>query len=268
MPELPDIAGFRRLVGRNLHRIERLEVIDPAVVRNVEPAELEEAVRRKLVRRVERRRKWLVVHLGSHTSPRASQRRDSADAAIVMHFGMTGSLVLTHDALDRYDRLALIGDAELRLRDRRRLSRAWLAIDASELHRVIPAQGPDAARLTEAQLIDALRDRRGEIKAALIDQEVIAGLGNMLSDEILWRAGLHPRRSVSSLDADDIARLHEAVRDVVARSARRGRIPRTSRWLASQRAATAPSCPRCDRPLQRSVAAGRTALWCPQCQAR
>jgi formamidopyrimidine-DNA glycosylase len=255
VPELPDVAGFGRLVARQLHRIERVEVIDPAVVRNDEPGRFERLLRGTLVRNVARRGKWLVVDVG--------------DAAVVIHFGMTGALVVADaaDARDRFDRLVLADRAELRLRDRRRLGRVWLAPDASAVDRIIPPQGPDAARITGPQFCASLRARRGGIKAALIDQEVVAGLGNMLSDEVLWRAGLHPGRSVSSLGASDVARLHDAIRDVVARSARAGHIPRTSRWLASQRALPAPSCPRCHAPLDRSAVAGRTALWCPRCQA-
>jgi formamidopyrimidine-DNA glycosylase len=255
VPELPDVAGFGRLVGRHLRRVRRVEVIDPAVVRNVEPARLEAVLCGKAVRRVERRGKLLVV--------------DVADAALVVHFGMTGALVLADaDAVrDRADRLVLADRAELRLRDERRLGRIWLATDEAELDRIIQPQGPDAARLTEPQLSAALHDRRGGVKAALMDQHVIAGLGNMLSDEILWRAGLRPRQRVSSLSSADVARLHAAIRDVVARSARAGHIPRTAGWLASQRASPDPSCPRCHGQLERSSVAGRTALWCPHCQA-
>jgi formamidopyrimidine-DNA glycosylase len=149
VPELPDVAGFGRLVARHLHRIERIEVIDPVVLRNVEPARSQAVLRGKPVRRVARRGKWLVV--------------DVADAALVMHFGMTGALVVTDvaDAPDRYERLVPADRADIRLRDTRRLGRAWLAHDVSEVDRIVQPQGPDAARLTEPQLTAALVERRG-----------------------------------------------------------------------------------------------------------
>jgi formamidopyrimidine-DNA glycosylase len=250
------VAGFRRLAARHLHHLDGIEVVDGSVVRNAWPEDLDVALRDQDVRRVARRGKWLVVH--------------AERASLLAHFGMTGSLVLAGpDApLDRYHRAVLHGDADLRVRDVRRLAGLWLATDDAGIDEIIGPQGPDAARLTTGRLAAALRGRRGSIKAALMDQRIVAGLGNMLSDEVLWVARLHPGRDIATIVPREVACLHAAVRGVVARSARAGAIPRTPAWLASQRSVAEPTCPRCHGPLERSRIGGRTSLWCPHCQPR
>ena len=254
MPELPDAAGYRRLLTRSLHRIEHVELIDPEVLRNADRDALDAAVRHQDVRAVERRGKWLVVQVEL--------------AALVIHLGMTGALVLAapHEALDRSDRAALHGDADIRLRDRRRLGGIWLAADPNEIGDITGPLGPDAARITPNQLRAGVGHRRTALKVALTDQATIAGLGNTLSDEVLWVARLHPQTRADALSPEELTRLHAALRHVVRRAARAGAIPRTPSWLTSQRSVPTPICPRCHGPLQRSQVAGRAALWCPWCQ--
>lgn len=254
MPELPDAAGYRRLLARSLHRIDHVELLDPTVLRNANSGALDAAAGHRDVRSVERRGKWLVVRLDP--------------SALVIHLGMTGSLVLCapHEALDRFDRAAFHGDAHIYLRDRRRLGGIWLAADADEIARITGPLGPDAARITMSQLRAAVRHRRTALKTALTDQTTIAGLGNTLSDEVMWVARLHPQTRADALSPDQLAGLHDSLRDVVRRAARAGAIPRTPRWLTSQRGTPTPICPRCHGPLRRSQISGRTALWCPSCQ--
>jgi formamidopyrimidine-DNA glycosylase len=254
MPELPDAAGYRRLLSRSLHRVEHVELFDPQVLRNVDPDALDAAVDHQDVRAVERRGKWLVVRLDP--------------AAIVIHLGMTGSLILAapHAPLDRSDRAALHGDVDIRLRDRRRLGGIWLAAGPDDVADITGPLGPDAARITLDQLRAGLARRRTALKTALTDQTAIAGLGNTLSDEILWAARLHPQTPANALSLEQLTLLHTAMRDVVRRAARAGAIPRTRGWLTSQRGLPTPICPRCHATLQRSHVSGRTALWCPRCQ--
>jgi formamidopyrimidine-DNA glycosylase len=254
MPELADVAGFRRLVARHLHHLDGIELVDATITRNATPAAVHRLTADRDVDAVERRGKWLVIHLD--------------DAALVLHFGMTGALVLADGAALEGDvRAVLCGDAELRLRDRRKLGGLWVATDHDAVADIIGPQGPDAARLSTAELRAALHGRRGAIKPVLMDQSVIAGLGNTLSDEVLWAAGIDPRRLVPSLGGRDVARLHAAIRDRVRRAARAGAIPRSSGWLASQRSASSPTCPRCGHALRHAPIGGRTAWWCPHCQA-
>ena len=255
MPELPDAAGYRRLLARSLHRLDDVELVDPEVLRNTDRAALVDAVSHQHVHGVERRGKWLVVRVER--------------AGVVIHLGMTGSLVLAgpQEAIAPDDRAVLHGDAEVRLRDRRRLGGIWLAADAADVAAITGPLGPDAAAITVAQLAAALGRRRTALKSALTDQSAIAGLGNTLSDEVLWCARLHPETPADSLSPGQLASLHAALRDRVRRASRAGAIPRTPSWLTSQRSSSTPTCPRCHHGLERSRVTGRTALWCPSCQA-
>jgi formamidopyrimidine-DNA glycosylase len=157
MPELPDVAGYRRMIARSLHRLERVELPDPEVLRNADRDTLDAAVGRQDVRAVERHGKWLVLRLER--------------AALVIHLGMTGSLGLVEpgETLRRDDRAVLRGDTDITLRDRRRLGGIWLATGAGDVAHITGPLGPDAARITVAQLRAALGQRRTALKTALID---------------------------------------------------------------------------------------------------
>jgi formamidopyrimidine-DNA glycosylase len=148
----------------------------------------------------------------------------------------------------------------------RKLGGVWLARDEPELRAITGRLGPDAAQIDREAFDELLADRRGAIKPALMNQKLFAGVGNELSDEILWHARLHPRRPVSSLEAAERTRLFEALRKVVAESSRRGRIPREPGWLTASRGHRDASCPRCRARVRRETVGGRTAYWCPRCQ--
>ena len=138
--------------------------------------------------------------------------------------------------------------------------------DAAEAAGIIGLQGPDASAVSLTELATRLAGRRGAIKPLLMDQRVVAGLGNMLSDEILWSARIDPARRASTLSAGDVRRLGNSARDVTRRAVKAGRIPRTRSWLSSQRNHPDPVCPRCQGPIERRTISGRTSLWCPDCQ--
>jgi formamidopyrimidine-DNA glycosylase len=160
----------------------------------------------------------------------------------------------------------VFGGEEARYRDVRKLGGLWIARDAAELADIVGVQGPDAAAVSLAELETHLAGRRGAIKPLLMDQRVIAGLGNMLSDEILWNARIDPARRATTLSAADVRRLRNSVCDVTRRAVKAGRIPRTRSWLSSQRGDPDPVCPRCQGPIERRTISGRTSLWCPDCQ--
>jgi formamidopyrimidine-DNA glycosylase len=113
---------------------------------------------------------------------------------------------------------------------------------------------------------DLLRGRRGGVKAALMDQRLVAGIGNLLSDEIVWRARIDPRTRVGALGEAQIANLHQAMREAVSESSRYGRVPHGRRWLTRVRDDRDAACPRCGTGLCKGTVAGRTACWCPRCQ--
>jgi formamidopyrimidine-DNA glycosylase len=128
--------------------------------------------------------------------------------------------------------------------------------------------GPEALGLEKEELTELLGSRRGAIKAALMDQKLIAGLGNLLCDEILWRARINPRQPVSTLGPSRVARIHRCTQAVLRESIPHARVPPDPAWLTGARSQGDPRCPRCSTRLSRATIAGRTTVWCPQCQRR
>jgi formamidopyrimidine-DNA glycosylase len=269
MPELPDVEGARRLVERAAlgARVTTVVCPDPSALRNVALRRFRAAIVGATVRSAARWGKWLTI--------------GTDGASVVVHLGMTGSLHWqaadgeieggetkegeTEDG--RFCRLALVTErGALRFLDRRKLGGVWLAADDDELGQVLDDLGPDALGLPCDDLLAILSRSGKQLKAALMDQSLLAGLGNMLSDEILWRAHLHPSRVASSLDHAEGERLCAATRSVLAGSVRVGHIPRTRAWLSGQRAVDDPTCPRCGSDLRWSTVNSRSALWCPHCQ--
>lgn len=137
------------------------------------------------------------------------------------------------------------------LRDPRRLGAVELDPNESRL-------GPDALTLTDAQLDHALAQRTAPLKAVLMDQARVAGLGNLLVDEILWRASLSPKRATKTIGPDDRKQLHKHIRQALRTLGRRG----GSHTGDMPRDRDAP-CPKDGTPLRRETIAGRTTFWCP-----
>jgi formamidopyrimidine-DNA glycosylase len=259
MPELPDVEGFRRYFARHAsgRKVVRVDVPDRAIVRNRSPQALGRTLSGAAFGQPRRHGKWLLAPLG--------------DGELLLHFGMTGELRFSerHDDRHRHDRAIFVfEDGELRYNNMRRFGGIWFARDQAEREAVTGPLGPDAASVDQAELDRLLAGRRGAIKAALMDQRLLAGVGNLLSDEILWRARVHPSTAVASLRPAGRRALGEALRDAISESSRYGRVPHGSRWLTRVRDDRGASCPRCGTTLSRTRIAGRTACWCRRCQRR
>ncbi|MBT2675381.1 Fpg/Nei family DNA glycosylase [Streptomyces sp. SD31] len=258
MPELPDVEGFRKVLescakGRI---IQRVDVRDTGVLHGVSTRRLRDAVEGRRFTEPERHGKWLLARTGGPT--------------LMLHFGMTGELLCGHpDAtVQAHDRIlfTLARDRQLRYRDQRKLQGLWLAYDESEVARLLERQGPDAMAVSRKEFEDALSARRGSLKTTLTDQSVLAGLGNLLADEILWRAGLRPTSRASDLTETDCRRLYTHMRRTLRSAVTAGCVPPRDSWLTGHRDDPDPACPRCGHPLRRSRMAGRGTVWCPQCQ--
>jgi formamidopyrimidine-DNA glycosylase len=257
MPELPDVEGFRRYMVRHASgkRISGVRVPAPAILRNTSPSGLSRALQGRSLAKPRRHGKWLLAPAGRTT--------------LILHFGMTGGFHWTSRPEDpgRFDRMILeFRDGELRYHNMRMLGGVWIARADNEIERVTGTLGPDAAGVDAEEFEGMLSGRRGGIKAALMNQRLISGIGNELSDEILWQARIRPSRQVSSLNRRKRRDLYGAMREVLRESMRRGRILRHPRWLTSQRGVPDPTCPRCGRRLRRTKVAGRTSYWCPRDQ--
>jgi formamidopyrimidine-DNA glycosylase len=258
MPELPDVEGFRRHWSRYMagERVSRVEVAAPAIVRNRSASALGQSLAGRRFERPDRHGKWMIA--------------PTDGPILLLHFGMTGGLHWSSrdgEGRHRHDRLIFITESgEMRYRNMRMLGGAWLARDERELESIVGSLGPDAAALDAEGLNAILTGRRGGGKATLMNQRVVAGIGNELSDEILWRARIHPARSLSALGSRKRAELARVTTEVLAESGRHGRIPRRPGWLEEQRGRRDARCPRCGRRFRRSRIAGRTSYWCPRCQ--
>ncbi|MFC3573332.1 Fpg/Nei family DNA glycosylase [Streptomyces yaanensis] len=259
MPELPDVEGFRKVLescakGRV---IQRVEVRDAGVLHGVSVRRLRDALEGRRFTEPKRHGKWLLAPTGDGPT-------------LMLHFGMTGRLVCGRpgDAADAHDRVLFTvgGGRQLRYRDQRKLQGLWLAGDDRDVARMLDRQGPDALAVDRAEFEDALSSRRGRVKTVLTDQSVVAGLGNLLADEILWRARLRPTRRAGDLTEDERRRLYTHMRRTLRSAVPTGCVPPRDSWLTGHRDDPVPTCPRCGNPLRRTRMAGRGTVWCPHCQ--
>ncbi|MGB6207512.1 Fpg/Nei family DNA glycosylase [Mycobacterium sp.] len=256
MPELPDVEGFRRELAGPLpgRQIRQVKVHDPGILRNTNPQTLGQRLAGHRFGTPRRLGKWLILPTDGPT--------------MLVHSGMTGHpyYATSGTAAEKCERLVVSLDrGELRYADLRKLRGVWLT-DSDGIAEVTGPQGPDALGLGLRCFRELLSGRRGRLKPTLMDQSVIAGLGNLLTDEICWRAMVNPSRLVADMDADEVKRLHAAMTAVLRTAVRHGRVPGLARWLTGARDQPDPSCPRCGARLAHGRLGGRTSLWCPRCQ--
>ena len=256
MPELPDVEGFRRELARTLpgRLIRKVTVLDAAVLRNATPRTLQRNLAGHRFGVPHRHGKWLILATDG--------------PALLVHSGMTGHPYYAPAGADPvgYERLVIgLDRGELRYADLRKLRGVWFAAD-EDVAQVTGPQGPDALTVDLGCFTDALRRRSGRLKTTLMNQAVIAGLGNLLTDEICWQARLNPARPADGLDGDELRRLYSAMKRVLRTAVRHGCVPALPRWLTGVRDDPDPHCPRCGTRLSRRRIGGRTSLWCPHCQ--
>jgi formamidopyrimidine-DNA glycosylase len=171
-----------------------------------------------------------------------------------LHLGMSGQIVLDAAPVP-WDRFALefADGTRMALRDKRRLGRAVIEPDFTHV-------GPDAAEVSRADFRARVGRGNAPIKARLLDQKAIAGVGNLLADEILWQARLSPRRLTGSLGEEELDGLRRALRAAVRSAIRKGGA-HTGALIAHRERGG--HCPRCGAELCRATVGGRTTYWCP-----
>ena len=256
MPELPEVERAVRSLRRAIEgrTLVDVRVLHPALRRRVAPRALR-ALRGAIVASVERRGKHQLLHL--------------ADGRIIhVHFRMNGDWIIDRasDPLPRFARAAMV------FRDGRRVilddSRALstLEVHAANAPPTL-ALGPEPMdrSLTPAALRAALAGRRIPIKVALLDQRVIAGLGNIYAAEALWRAKVDPRAPAATLPEPSVRRLLTAMRRVIKRATgARYTAADVVRLDVYDRAGQ--PCRRCRTTIARVIQAGRSTYYCPHCQ--
>jgi formamidopyrimidine-DNA glycosylase len=274
VPELPEVETIRRELEPILgeRTILRAEIGDSRLTRPRAPAKLAEELEGERIAALDRRGKYLLVHFESGKT-------------LVVHLRMTGSLrhrqaggdLLPHERA----RLELDDGSELVYRDVRRFG-TWCLLDAIELESYLAARvGPEplAPDFSSELLRGRLAGRRIALKAALLDQRTLAGLGNIYVDEALWAARLHPAATAGSLSRQAIVRLHGAIREVLALGiARQGATLRDYALPDGETGSMQNEfrvygrenepCERCSTSISKTRIAGRGTWFCPRCQRR
>jgi formamidopyrimidine-DNA glycosylase len=257
MPELADVESFREVLASCARGrlIQRVEVRDAGVLHGVSTRRLRADLEGRRFTEPERHGKWLLARTDGPT--------------LLLHFGMTGMLVCSgpDEEPHVHDRVLFTvdGGRVLRYRDQRKLKGLWLA-DDDGVARLLAGQGPDAMEVSRGRFDDLLTGRHATVKSVLTDQSALAGLGNLLADEILWRARLHPARKADSLTEGERASLYADMRRTLRSAVRAGNVPPRDSWLTGRRDDPEGTCPRHDERLRRGRIAGRGTVWCPRCQ--
>jgi formamidopyrimidine-DNA glycosylase len=270
VPELPEVETIRRdllsrAVGRTFSHIRVL----PGAERIVQRPSLAEFCRTLPGRRIEsvsRRGKYLLFHL-------------SDGRCLIVHLRMTGAILYRAEGApeDPYLQICFSIDdnSELRYTDLRKLGSMWLV---EEPESIVGKLGPDALEDMTWQTLRSLTDgRSASIKAVLMDQQALAGLGNIYSEEALFRVGIDPRRSAKSLTSADLRRLGKAIREVLLEAmGHRGSSFRDyldaegregqHQWHVKVYRRTGEPCYNCGTPIERIKLSGRSTHFCPRCQ--
>lgn len=273
MPELPEVETVRRVLEPQLKglTVDRVVVYRPEVVAHPEVEQFCARLCGQTVRRMERRGKFLTIVM------------ESGDR-IVLHLRMTGGLMLTPADFPPEKHTHLVmqmkNGAELRFFDQRRFGRFWLVAAGEEtVCTGLQKLGiePFDNALSAQYMKSRLGNRTKAIKECLLEQGVIAGIGNIYSDEILFAAKIHPARPANSLTAEEWEQLTETIPERLsyfieknAISAEdylqtKGKDYRNTPFLQVY-GHSGEACPLCRQTLCRTVIGGRSSVWCPHCQ--
>ena len=272
MPELPEVETVRRRLAPVLEGrvFERVEITDPRLTRPLDPLEVAGELEGERVAVVDRRGKYLIV-------------RFESGRALLVHLRMTGSFLHSANGLaDDAHRRAVVrldDGSDVAYRDVRRFG-TWLLLEPEEVEAYVDervGREPLAEAYRAKHLAEKLNGRRAPVKAAILDQRTVAGVGNIYADEALWRAKLHPLRPAASLDAKEVQALHRALRKALEVGiARQGSTLRDYR-LPDGGSGTmqhefkvygrgGEPCERCGTPIDKIRVAGRGTWYCPSCQ--
>jgi formamidopyrimidine-DNA glycosylase len=273
MPELPEVETIVRCLRRRLIglEVEAVRVVFRPVVRNREASFLNRIVGQEVIN-LRRRGKMVLVDF-------------SGGLTVIVHLKMTGQLLFcpNAEAWDKHTHFAITfraSDEELRFRDVRKFGFILGVRTAdAEGSKELSSLGPEPLTLDLSSFLDRFRGRRGRLKSLLLNQRVIAGVGNIYADEILFKAGLHPRAEVSRLGHRRLERLWSAVGTVLNEAiAFKGTTVRDYRdaegleGLFQNRLQVygreGEPCPRCGAVIKRIRLSGRGTHLCPRCQRR
>jgi len=278
MPELPEVETIVRLLRGQLagQCLSRVEVRWPRCIACPSVAEFGRELLGREVLDVGRRGKFVILSLSGHKS-------------LLVHLRMTGRLIVEDVghlaanggvAPDPYTHVSFrfTSGKALRFRDTRKFGRLYLVSEAAE---IVGGLGPEplSPGFTPQVLQDLLSRHRRRLKPLLMDQRMLAGLGNIYVDEALWEARIHPLRHAHTLSPEEVVRLHTAIRNVLARAIRnQGTTLRDYRTPLDEAGENQEAlavygrqgkpCLRCGELILREAVGGRGTWYCPSCQRR
>jgi formamidopyrimidine-DNA glycosylase len=273
VPELPEVESVRRQLAPLIEgrRFERVEVSDPRLTRPDDPAAVARTLEGERVVALGRRGKYLII-------------RFESGRALLIHLRMTGSLLHARggtlgDDPHRRAVVRLDDGSDVAYRDIRRFG-TWAVLERGEEEPYLAGRlgaEPLGRSFTAVRLGARLANRRAPVKAAILDQRTLAGVGNIYADEALWYARVHPLREARSLDEAETAALHRGIRRALERG-----IERQGSTLRDYRLPDGTSgamqhefkvygregepCDRCGTPIEKIRAAGRGTYYCSSCQ--
>ena len=273
MPELPEVESVRRRLAPVLEGrvFEHVEITDPRLTRPLDPAEVARELDGERVAMVDRRGKYLIV-------------RFESGRALLVHLRMTGSLLYSIDGAlpdDAHRRAVVTLDdgSDVAYRDVRRFG-TWLLLEPDEVDAYVDARvgrEPLENAYRAKHLAERLSGRRAPVKAAILDQRTVAGVGNIYADEALWRARIHPLTPAATLEPDDVQALYRGIRESLRAGLRRQgstlrdyRLPDGAEGGAQHEFKVygrgGEPCDRCGTPIDKTRVAGRGTWYCPTCQ--
>jgi formamidopyrimidine-DNA glycosylase len=270
MAEVPEVETIVRdlrgaVVGRT---IAHVDILQPEAVRFPTPDQFAALLVGQSIVAAERRAKYILLPL-------------TGDLLLAIHFMLWGTLTLTPAASPRPAETMVVWTLdqheELRLLDTLGYARTALAAPAELAeHLDLHSLGPEALdpHFSVGVLAGQLAKRRGALKTVLLNQRILAGLGNRDADESMWLAGIDPRRTPASLTADELTRLHAAIctvleEGIALRGTQRDLFGRKGRAKHRRNIfeRTGEPCPRCHTPIVHLRIGGRNTHYCPNCQA-
>ena len=287
MPELPEVEtvarGLRQsILGRRIVSVTlgKTDFID-------DPAALEQHLPGRRISAVERYGKFMLLRLAQPETPESfvsnaggTKNGDSVSGSLLVHLGMTGHIAPFPAArpLEKHTHVCFLLDdgRELRYIDARRFGR-MAYLEGPALEEELQEFGADPLVVTREEFVTLIRGHRARIKALLLDQGVLRGVGNIYADESLWKAKIHPARLGAQLTAEQARTLHRALRDILEKAivlrgssisdfldaeGEPGEYQRHHRAYGRE----GKRCYRCGKLIRRAIVAGRSSYFCPRCQ--
>lgn len=257
MPELPEIDLVRNYVEETSldKTITKIEFPETSLLQS--PAEnFLKALVNKKFKTAERLGKYLLLST-------------TGNYALVFHFGMTGKLeYYSNQDPPKYSKMIIHfkNDYQLAFTCRRKLGKIYLAKDLDTFQKENQL-GPDALAVSEKQFLELLEGKTGSIKGVLMDQHVMAGIGNVYSDEMLYQCKVHPKTKTSKLSASEKKQLYKKMKSVLEMAIKKEGVRKDfpKGWLIQHREEGA-DCPKCDGKVAKIKVGGRSTYFCPSCQ--